>query len=119
MAAPILTAISGVSVQRPFTSSESVFREIPMHTAARVMVKFKGLITSSKSTTPGCVGFRFVSFILILPCLIVFNNLIVLAFFNLSFFFNYSFIILIFIIPILIVFSNLIFSLSNTPVFIQ
>jgi hypothetical protein len=41
----------------PFASSESVLRVTPRASAARVMVKPKGLMHSCNTTRPGCGGF--------------------------------------------------------------
>jgi len=52
-------AVSGVRPHLPLMISESVFHEIPNFWDASVMVNPRGLIMSSKRTSPGCVGFLF------------------------------------------------------------
>jgi hypothetical protein len=53
VALPILTAISGLIDDLQLINSDKVFRVTPNRFAASVTVKPRGLITSSRNTSPG------------------------------------------------------------------
>jgi len=52
----ILTAISGLIDALQLINADKVFRVTPKRFAASVTVKPRGLITSSRKTSPGWVG---------------------------------------------------------------
>lgn len=46
--------------------SDSAFLDILMYSDTLVMEKLRGLITSSRSTIPGCTGFLFITFMVLI-----------------------------------------------------
>jgi len=57
VASEILIAISGLSDALQFTNSDKAFLDTPKSFAASVIVIPRGFKTSSKNTSPGCVGY--------------------------------------------------------------